>query len=473
MSQISQDFMLATEMQLIYDNIEGFEPVRGNLAKWKGPVGYIEGTSITVYATVIIPPNFPSVPPRVEITPKINHPNVDDNDFLSMRILAEWMPRYHVYQVINEIRKLFARVPAKPLKTKFKGNRLQAFRSSLSRSQLPSLQRKGVTQPSRLPINTSDQTAIERRSIEEQIIAYQSQIENINKEIEKVRTEIISRADSSAYNLKELSISVNEDLKAELKATNDLLEIIEEKFADGDLAAIDYLKLYKKYSAEGYKTSKKLIYINQRGESIMPNSLDKQLSYEADLYSAIVTLDNLARGYERGEIEQVAYKKQLRSLIRDIFKTRMLLEKLGNFSLENFVEKENLAARFDKGMRLLQMAEGEKGKDTELIPFDSLKRMPSKAADFVSAAIELIDLTRLKSVARADLVINDIDELLHISSNFPAISADNWMLDDMRNWKDVISKYSPSEILSEEDCEKLEFQASRWLSEFRRLLKDL
>ena len=99
--------------------------------------------------------------------------------------------------------------------------------------------------------------------------------------------------------------------------------------------------------------------------------------------------------------------------------------------------------------------------------------MPAKTADFVSASIELLDLTRLRSVAKAELILADLEEMLHILSTFPAIQRDHWMIEDMKNWKDIISNYKPQEVIKEEDCEKLEFQAARWLNEFRRMLKDL
>jgi len=462
--------MLATEMQLIYDNIQGFNPVRGDLRKWKGPVGKIQGTNITIYATITIPPHFPRIPPQVEITPKVNHPNVDDNDFLSLQILAQWKPRYHVYQVIIDIRNLFARVPARPLKTKRRQAPTVPRRQYVARSER---QQQAVGTMISTPVDTRNQHAIEKLSIEEEILAYQSQIEELNKKIDEKRSSLIKRAGSESYDVKELTISIEDDLKASLHASNDLLEILNEKFDDGDISSVDYLKLYRKYSEKSYKASKKLSYIETSGGKIMSDEFEKRLEFEADLYSAIVTLDNLARGYENGEVEQVAYKKQLRSLIRNIFKTRMRLEKIGGFNLESFVERENLANRFDKGMRLLQMAQGEETKDAEMIPFESLRRMPAKTAEFVSAAIELIDLTRLKSVARADLLIADIDELLHVLSSFPSVQKDNWMIEDMNNWKAILSEYKPSDVIKEEECEKLEFQASKWLNEFRRILKDL
>ena len=196
------------------------------------------------------------------------------------------------------------------------------------------------------------------------------------------------------------------------------------------------------------------------------------MDLEADLFASIATLNTLIQGYEDNEIEQIAYRKQLKSLIRDIFKTRMRLEKIG-FSLEAFLNREGLENKYPKGIKQLKIAEGIETEDTVSIPFDTLKKMPTKTADFVASAIELIDLTRLKSVARADLLLADIDEMLHILKTFPSIPKDHWAIDDMNSWKAIISKYNPQEVIKEEDCEKLEFQAARWLNDFRRLLKEL
>ena len=101
------DFLLAHEMQLIFDKHLNFEPVRGNLKQWKGYVGTIEGTEIPIFANIYIQDGFPDVPPFVDITPKVNHPNVDDDGTLEMRRLEEWQPTFHVYHVVEDIKTLF------------------------------------------------------------------------------------------------------------------------------------------------------------------------------------------------------------------------------------------------------------------------------------------------------------------------------------------------------------------------------
>ena len=379
MSTISyNDFILATEMQLIYNNITGFEPVNNNLSHWKGTVGVIEGTSIPIYADIIIPPEFPNRPPKITITPKLNHPNVDDNGNISLRITAQWVPTVHVYQVINELRKLFSRVPAKPYRTK---------KQRRSAPRTP--------QPTRLPVHpistypvqprmftaeqAMNQEEVEKRTLQEEIEEYQKQIEELNQAIERERVSLLQQSGVSvAKNGKELAISREDDLKAELFATRELLETLKEKFEDGDLSAVDYFKLYKKYSKGEYTAEKKLTIVKSKESGKMTGEHEKQMELEAELFATIATLDTLAKSYENNEIEQVAYKKQLRALIKDIFKIRMKLERITKFDITEFIEREKLDEKYPKGIKHLRMAEGTETAEAEVIPVEALKKMLPK-----------------------------------------------------------------------------------------------
>ncbi len=468
MIQIStDDFLLANETQLIYENSTGFEPVRGNLKHWKGFISNIEETEIPIFANIYIQDGFPDVPPIVDITPRVNHPNVEDDGTLSLRILSQWGRSNHVYHVINDIKDLFTKVPAKPLKTK--KVKKEARAPGLPVAAIPI---KQLPQVQLTTTRAQQQHEVEKRSIDSSIGDYQTQIEQVSKEIEKERESLLKEGGVSVdTSAKEISISRKDDLKADISAIQDTLEAIQEKFDDGDMTNVDFLKLYKKYSKKGYKAEKQQNLIST-GADDMTREEDKNLELEADLYSSIVTLDNLEYSYENNEIEQIAYRKQLRALIRGIFKARIQLERIG-FNLEEFIKKEKIDERYPKGIHQLRVAEGVEIASATSIPFDTLKKIPAKTADFVSSSIELIDLTRLKSVARADLLLADIDEMLHILKTFPAVPKDYWVTGDLANWREIISKYKPQEVIKEEDCEKLEFQAARWLNDFRRLLKEL
>jgi len=464
----TDDFLLANEMQLVFDKQLNFEPVRDNLKQWKGYVGTIEDTEIPIFANVYIQDGFPDVPPFVDITPKVNHPNVDEDGTLSMRLLAEWEPRYHIYQVMIDIKQLFINVPAKTYKTKIKKPKEEQRYTGLPRATIPV---RTLTQVSLTGIDPEIKE--EKLSIDSSIMYYQNQIEQVTRDIEKERESLLKEGGIAVQSrTKEISISREEDLRAESIAVQDTLEVIQEKFEDGDMTNIDFLKLHKRYTKKGFKAEKQLNIIKSSSSGDMTKVEEKILNLEADLFASIATLDNLVRSYENSDIEQIAYRKQLRSLIRGIFKTRLELEKVG-FNLDDFVKRENLNNRYPKGIKQLMVVEGEETADTNSIPFDTLKKMPSKTADFVSSAIELIDLTRLRSVARADLLLADIEEMIHILTTFPSIPKDHWVIGDMNNWRDIIGKYKTQEIIKEEDCEKLEFQAARWLNDFRRVLKEL
>jgi ubiquitin-protein ligase len=465
--QIStDDFLLANEAQLIYENASGFEPVRGNLKHWKGFVGIIEGTEIPIFANVWIQDGFPDIPPFVDITPKVNHPNVEDDGTLSLRILSNWKKTYNIYEVMNDIKDLFTKVPARTYKTKVK-------RAKKEETGLPvyAIQTRQLPQAQVRTPKVDSKIAEEKKSTEESIVQYQRKIESISRNIEKER-EALLKEGGVTVETKEISISREDDLKADVSAVSDTLEILQEKFEDGDMTDVDFLKLYRRYSKKGYKAEKQLNKIRVDSSGSMSKEEEKMLELEADLFASIVTLNNLIQGFEDNEIGQIAYRKQLRALLRGIFKARMKLEKVG-FNLEEFVKRENLEERYSKGIRQLRVAEGVETADAISIPFDTLKKMPSKTADFVSSAIELIDLTRLRSVARADLLLADIDEMLHILKTFPSIPENHWVIGDLNNWRDILSKYKPQDVIKEEDCEKLEFQAARWLNDFRRLLKEL
>ncbi|MHA2255544.1 MAG: ubiquitin-conjugating enzyme E2 variant, partial [Candidatus Heimdallarchaeaceae archaeon] len=170
MRQIStDDFLLANEAQLIYEKASGFEPVRGNLKHWKGFVGIIEGTEIPIFANIWIQDGFPDIPPFVDITPKVNHPNVEDDGTLSLRILSNWKNNYNIYEVMNDIMDLFTKVPAKTYKTKVKRAKKEERTSGLP---IYSIQTRQLPQTQARTIKVDPKIEEEKRSTEESIVSY-------------------------------------------------------------------------------------------------------------------------------------------------------------------------------------------------------------------------------------------------------------------------------------------------------------
>jgi hypothetical protein len=195
------------------------------------------------------------------------------------------------------------------------------------------------------------------------------------------------------------------------------------------------------------------------------------LEIEADLFAAIATMDKLSKYFDKGLVEETLYRRQLKSCISDVFKSRMLLEQLG-FDIEEFISKQDLKNKYPEGLRRLDLVEGLAG-DSESIGFKDLKDLPAKSADYVANAIELIDLLKLRTVATVEYIVPLLDEMSDILTKFPNIGKSHWSVVEVEGWRKSLLDEQPSKVLPDDQSEKLEFDAVRWLNEFRRNLKEL
>ncbi len=190
------------------------------------------------------------------------------------------------------------------------------------------------------------------------------------------------------------------------------------------------------------------------------------LDHKADLYAAIATIDRLATHFDRGMVEETLYRRQMKAAISDVFKAQMALEEHG-FTIEDFIKERKLDEKFPEGVKRLNLVQGlEREEDTSL-SFTKLKDLPVKSADYVANAIELIDVLRLRSIARVEMIVPLLDEMYNIVKEFPNLGPDHWVAVEIDGWRKALLDESPSMTLPEEDAERLEFEASRWLNEFR------
>ncbi len=196
------------------------------------------------------------------------------------------------------------------------------------------------------------------------------------------------------------------------------------------------------------------------------------LDLRADLYSAIATMDKLSSHFDKGMVEETLYRRQLKSAISTVFKAQHELEQDG-FDINQFIEENSLESKFPNGMKRLNLMEGLESDEETTLSLDTLKKLPEKTADFVAHSIELIDLLRLKSLARVELIVPLLDELYNVVLKFPTMGSEHWTAVEIRGWRDVLVDEPPSKVLSEEDVERLEFEVSRWLNEFRTNIKNL
>ena len=202
-----------------------------------------------------------------------------------------------------------------------------------------------------------------------------------------------------------------------------------------------------------------------------------QVELEAELFSCIATIDNLSQSFADGILDPGMYRRQLRALIRDAFKARFQLQKKG-FDLEGFLARENVVKKYPYGAEKLRFAEGvapitiDESVETVAMPFASMKNLPAKSADFVAGAIELIDLLRLVSVARLELIVPNLDDMEAILKDFPGYGKDSEVVEEINNWKEMLAAKPPDEVLEEGLIKRLEFEAVRWLNGFRRSLRN-
>jgi hypothetical protein len=201
---------------------------------------------------------------------------------------------------------------------------------------------------------------------------------------------------------------------------------------------------------------------------------------EAELFATIATLDTLTKSLIEGDLDPTLYKRQLRSLMRDAFKARMKLDKM-NFDVDMFVKNEKIIEKYPHGAERLRLAEGrmpsmpnsdEVSVETIGPSFVSVSNIAAKTADVVANMIELIDLAKLRSVARIDLIVPNLDDILLLLEKFPGFGKDYWVYKEIERWRDNLKKESPDKVIDEEMAKNLEYNAVRWLNDFRRRLRE-
>ena len=108
------DDILAKEYSLVMERAYAFEPIDGDLTRWRGVVPAItDEEEIFIEVMIVLPNDFPSNPPIVRVLSPVTHPNLTQDKVLEMRMLARWRSSYHLFQVIVEMIRLFSKVPAR------------------------------------------------------------------------------------------------------------------------------------------------------------------------------------------------------------------------------------------------------------------------------------------------------------------------------------------------------------------------
>lgn len=109
------DIVLAREAKWMYEKGRGFEPIKGDMTRWRGLIpgrGEFSKRFFTVEIEML--GGFPATPPLVKMISEVDHARVTKGKIIDLWIVKKWSPEYHLFQVANSIKGLFAREPLRP-----------------------------------------------------------------------------------------------------------------------------------------------------------------------------------------------------------------------------------------------------------------------------------------------------------------------------------------------------------------------
>jgi hypothetical protein len=208
---------------------------------------------------VIISQGFPRVPPQVRMLTPVDHPYVDEaTGVMRLSILSSWRPEYHIYQVINTVKGMFAQIAPKP---STRGPYAQ--HPPVTQQRVPVSSEAGykplATPPPSSPAQVSPQKPDAVNKLKQQISTLEDEVAHL-----KGKMTAHNVPEEGPDRLEQVLMPSNPkerqslDLESEKIALEDLVRSLEEKYEAGDITPTDYAKLYRKYKKELFLIDKKL-----------------------------------------------------------------------------------------------------------------------------------------------------------------------------------------------------------------------
>ncbi len=239
-----QELSIAREAQLMYRRAPTFTPVGQNLRRWRGKIKGGPRNKDEFPVEIIVPPNFPAQPPVARMLTPTKHPRVDsESGAIHLRIVTQWQPHYHVYQVVNSIKGLFAREPPVPDKTQ-----------AVPKVKMP-----------------QDEEVLQQRyqQLEREVARLSKKVQDRDERLARMSAQIDtgSITDGEVTDEEELDALIlptdakereQLELESEKLAIEDLLQNLEQKFDSAEINSTEYTKLYKRYKRRLYQIDKAL-----------------------------------------------------------------------------------------------------------------------------------------------------------------------------------------------------------------------
>ncbi len=244
---MDRDFILAREAQLTYSNnaASGFNPVGESLARWQGTLTYTTNRGRNMFTfELFLPEYFPNVPPVVTAIGWMDHPNIDKDGFIQLRILDNWRAEFHLYQVIIALKNLMSRVPPAP-----RGETARSVRDTMVRLTEPTSEKPG------------SRSTVETKALRTELSSLNARLTAKDEELARFRARSMMKTEESSRSVK-MKVTDQEELESERIAISDLLSSLEDRYAAGEISIFEYSRLYKKYTKELYLLRKQLQYLS-------------------------------------------------------------------------------------------------------------------------------------------------------------------------------------------------------------------
>nr|MDO8135717.1 ubiquitin-conjugating enzyme E2 [Candidatus Njordarchaeum guaymaensis] len=257
---MSEDSILAREAQLLYNRAPEFKPVSGDLRRWRGSIpGRGSYRNVNFDVEIIIPFGFPNVPPQVRMVTPTEHPYLDEaTGTLRLSIITGWKPEYHLYQVVNTVKGMFAQIPPRP------SSRAPVAPTPPRPPQIPFTSQQPYRPSASSP--PPQTTSLGFPSKPDEVSKLKQQISTLEEEVAHLRGKITAHnvPEEGPDNLERALLPSDPrqrealDLESEKIALEDLVRSLEEKYEAGDISPTDYTRLYKKYKKQLFLLDKKI-----------------------------------------------------------------------------------------------------------------------------------------------------------------------------------------------------------------------
>jgi hypothetical protein len=196
---------------------------------------------------IFLPEYYPNVPPVVTAPGFMDHPNVDDDGFVQLRILDNWRAEFHLYQVIIALKNLMSRVPPRP-----KGEAAKAAKTV--RDTMARL--TPIT-----PATPAQPGSVETRVLRTELNSLSDQLHEKEEELSRLRAQQTVQASSTEAS-KSMTLTERETFESERLAISELLSSLEDRYSRGDISIFEYSRLFRQYMKELYIVRKQLEYLS-------------------------------------------------------------------------------------------------------------------------------------------------------------------------------------------------------------------